>query len=200
MNKTTFKLQEAIESLADPRPRIPLTRREFLQGSAVLTGTLALGTSLAMVSPSRVWAAQMSVLDDKQARMLLRLTQVIFPHKDMPEAINALAVKELDKSAEDEAVAESFREGLAALDANASGDWLGASADEQLKAVELISDTGLFTTVRGQCITSLYDNELAYKHFGYEGESFSKGGYLQRGFNDLSWLPDPPYVASPAPR
>jgi len=200
MNKTTFKLQAEIESLADTRPRIPLTRREFLQGSAVLTGTLALGTSLAMVSPSRVWAAQMSVLDDKQARMLLRLTQVIFPHKDMPEAINALAVKDLDKSAEDETVVESFREGLAALDASAGGDWLGVSADEQLKAVESISDSGLFATVRGQCITSLYDNELAYKHFGYEGESFSKGGYLQRGFNDLSWLPDPPYVASPAPR
>jgi hypothetical protein len=26
---------------------------------------------------------------------------------------------------------------------------------------------------------------------GYEGRSFAKGGYLQRGFNDLDWLPEP---------
>jgi hypothetical protein len=26
---------------------------------------------------------------------------------------------------------------------------------------------------------------------GYEGPSFDKGGYLNRGFNDLDWLPDP---------
>jgi hypothetical protein len=25
---------------------------------------------------------------------------------------------------------------------------------------------------------------------GYEGPSFDKGGYLERGFNDLDWLPD----------
>ena len=35
---------------------------------------------------------------------------------------------------------------------------------------------------------------------GYEGESFSKGGYLARGFNDLNWLPDPPAsVQGPRP-
>ena len=24
--------------------------------------------------------------------------------------------------------------------------------------------------------------------FGYEGESYSKGGYIERGFNDIEWL------------
>ena len=26
---------------------------------------------------------------------------------------------------------------------------------------------------------------------GYEGASFDKGGYINRGFNDLDWLPEP---------
>ena len=26
---------------------------------------------------------------------------------------------------------------------------------------------------------------------GYEGTSFDKGGYVNRGFNDLDWLPEP---------
>jgi hypothetical protein len=33
---------------------------------------------------------------------------------------------------------------------------------------------------------------MAYAYFGYEGEAFSKGGYLFRGFNDLHWLPEVP--------
>jgi hypothetical protein len=51
--------------------------------------------------------------------------------------------------------------------------------------------------VRAQCITSLYNNDMAFAHFGYEGEAFSKGGYVHRGFNDLTWLPNPPTDASP---
>ena len=31
---------------------------------------------------------------------------------------------------------------------------------------------------------------LAYVHFGYQGPD-GDGGYLLRGFNDLTWLPDP---------
>ena len=41
-------------------------------------------------------------------------------------------------------------------------------------------------------LATLYASPLAYAHFGYEGEAYSKGGYLTRGFNDLDWLPDVP--------
>jgi hypothetical protein len=37
-----------------------------------------------------------------------------------------------------------------------------------------------------------YATSMAYAYFGYEGEAFSKGGYLLRGFNDLRWLPEVP--------
>lgn len=183
--------------------KTPLTRRSFLKGSAILSGTLAAGSLLATIAPSRSWAAPMAVFDDRESRMLLRLTQVIFPHENMPEAINALAVKDLDTAAAgDDGLAESpmataFRAGLATLDQEAGGDWLAADAETQLAVVEAITDTELFTTVRGRCITSLYDNDLAYAHFGYEGEAFNKGGYLFRGFDDLAWLPDPSDEASP---
>ena len=129
---------------------------------------------------------------------------MIFPHEDMPEAINALAVKDLDTAAAggagmaDTPMAKAIRAGLVELDEAAGGDWMSLDADAQLAAVEKITDTELFGTVRGRCITSLYDNELAYAHFGYEGEAFSEGGYLGRGFDDLAWLPDPPEAASPS--
>ena len=200
MKKTIVVHQENGIEPSPILPDIPLTRREFLAGSAILTGTLAIGTTLSTLAPSRVWAAEMSVLNEREAQIILKMTQIIFPHKNLPEAINALAVKDLDAAAEDAAVADSFRSGIVALDEAAGGDWLSASLSDQTAAIESIKEGDFFTTVRGQCITSLYDNELAYEHFGYEGEAFSKGGYLKRGFNDLSWLPEPPYHVSPTPR
>ena len=65
-----------------------------------------------------------------------------------------------------------------------------------MKAIE---GSPFFTTVRGKCITSLYDNDMAYKVFGYPGSAWEKGGYITRGFQDLKWLPAPPKDASPPP-
>ncbi len=53
--------------------------------------------------------------------------------------------------------------------------------------------------MRGQCITSLYDNDMAYVTFGYPGSAWEKGGYITRGFQDLKWLPAPSAAASPKP-
>ena len=63
----------------------------------------------------------------------------------------------------------------------------------KLKAVE---SGPFFQSVRIKTLLVLYDNPIAWAHFGYQGESFSKGGYLLRGFNDLKWLPDVPMAAS----
>ena len=46
--------------------------------------------------------------------------------------------------------------------------------------------------MRLRTVQILYSSSLAYAYFGYEGEAFSKGGYLLRGFNDLRWLPEVP--------
>ena len=53
-----------------------------------------------------------------------------------------------------------------------------------------------FQSVRRKTVLVLYANPIAWAHFGYEGEAFSKGGYLFRGFNDLKWLPEVPLEAS----
>ena len=99
----------------------PLARREFLKGTAVLTGVIAQGTTLSMLTPSLTWAAELSVLNEVEGKFLLRLTQVIFPHKKMPEAINAIAVKDLDGTAKDASTAKDMRDGIAALNNTASG-------------------------------------------------------------------------------
>lgn len=183
-----------------PRLDLPLGRREFLRGSGVLMGTLAAGSTLAALAPSRAWAVELKVLTKAQGVALIAMGRTLFPHRKLPDAVYALLAKDLDaKAAASPETATLLTEGLAALDRAAGGSFAKAPAARRLALVQAIAGQAFFSTVRGQCVTSLYDNDMAFAVFGYPGSAWEKGGYITRGFQDLTWLPAPPEAASPPP-
>ena len=69
-------------------------------------------------------------------------------------------------------------------------------------SIQVSSKTGqvhseFFALLRSTAVVELYDNPLVWKAFGYEGPSAHLGGYVNRGFDDLDWLPDPPIELDP---
>jgi hypothetical protein len=48
-------------------------------------------------------------------------------------------------------------------------------------------------------LQGLYSDPAVWKVLGYQGPAYKFGGYIRKGFNDLTWLPDPPESASPKP-
>ncbi len=188
------------ESGEVPRLQLPLVRRDFLKGSGVLMGTLATGSALALLAPSTVWAVELKVLSKAEGQTLLKLGRTLYPHAKLPDAVYALLAKDLDAAAAgDAATATLLKAGIAGLDQATGGSFARASEAQRLAAVKAIEGTPFFNTVRGKCITSLYDNDMAYTVFGYPGASYDKGGYITRGFQDLKWLPAPDLQASPKP-
>ena len=183
-----------------PKLDLPLARREFLQGSGILIGRIAAGSVLAALAPSTVWALELKTLSQAEGQTLMAMGRVLYPHKKLPDAVYALLSKDLDaKAAADPATAQLLHSGIAALDQAAGGRVLKANAAKKLQIVKAIEGTPFFNAVRGQCITSLYDNDMAYAVFGYPGSAWEKGGYITRGFQDLTWLPAPSLEASPKP-
>jgi hypothetical protein len=183
-----------------PRQQLPLARREFLKGSGLLMGTLAAGSVLAALAPSPVWAVELKALSQADGQTLMAFGRTLYPHKKLPDAVYALLAKDLDaKAAGDAAAATMIKAGIAALDQAAGGSFAKASAAKRLEVAKAIEGQPFFATVRGQCITSLYDNDMAFAVFGYPGSAWEKGGYITRGFQDLKWLPAPPKDASPPP-
>jgi hypothetical protein len=181
-----------------PRRELPLARREFLQGSGILLGTLAAGSALAVLAPSTAWALELKSLSTAEGQTLLAMGRTLFPHRKLPDAVYAILVKDLDAKAD---VLPVLRDGIASLDhdCGGTGAFVKATPARRLLAVQAIEGRPFFNTVRGQCVTSLYDNDMAFAVFGYEGACFEKGGYIQRGFQDLKWLAPPPAEASPEP-
>jgi hypothetical protein len=183
-----------------PKLNLPLARREFLKGSGILMGTIAAGSALAALAPSSAWAVELKSLSTAEGATLMKMGRTLFPHKKLADAVYALLAKDLDaKAAGDAGSAKMLHEGIAALHSAAGGNFDKASAKKQLEVVKAMQGQPFFNTVRGQCITSLYDNDMAYATFGYPGSAWEKGGYITRGFQDLKWLPAPPLEASPKP-
>lgn len=181
-----------------PKLDLPLARREFLKGSGVLMGTLAAGSVLALLAPSPVWALELKTLSKTDGETLMAMGRVLYPHKKLPDAVYALLAKDLDaKAGADPAAAAQLHEGVAALDKAAGGSFVKATAARKLAIVKTLEGRPFFATVRGQCVTSLYDNDMAFAVFGYPGSAWEKGGYITRGFQDLKWLPAPSAEASP---
>jgi hypothetical protein len=168
-------------------------RRSFVRGVGVLTGVIALGHPLAALLPSRAWAVELRVLSSADAAAMLTMIRTIAPHDTLDDAAYALVVNAIDADAAGSTEARAdLAAGIASLGAGFAL-MPEAARVEHLKAIE---SSAFFQTVRMKTLMVLYSNPIAWAHFGYEGEAFSKGGYLVRGFNDLKWLPDVPLADS----
>jgi hypothetical protein len=175
-------------------------RRQFLQTSGLAAvGIAAAASGAVLIAPDGAWAMSLSVLDTHEAETLLAMTRQLYPHPNLGDMYYAQVVEDLDQKAKaDAALAKQLKDGVAELDKTDIVAWNELSEGSQLDILTKMEATAFFQTVRGATVSSLYNNPLVWRHFGYEGASFPFGGYRYRGFNDLAWLPDPPDSASPA--
>jgi hypothetical protein len=170
-----------------------MDRREFLGATGVLTGVLAAGSPLALLAPSRAWALDLTTLTSDEGAALLAAARTIAPHDKLDDAPYALVVQALDgNAARDAATLALLRQGVSGLGAG----FATTPESERIAALKTIESTFFFKSVRATTLMTLYASPLVYAYFGYEGEAFSKGGYLLRGFNDLRWLPEVPLADS----
>lgn len=172
---------------------LPLAHREFLRGSGILMGSLA-GSSLLALAPSGVWALELQHLRTDEGKVLMAMGRTLYPHSRLPDAVYALLVKDLDA---DKGHLRLLRGGIEQLNKAAGGAFANASHATRLEAVTALDKTPFYAKVRGQCISSLYDNDMAYAAFGYPRTPRYPGSCLRRGFQALKWLPDPHTAASP---
>jgi hypothetical protein len=172
-------------------------RRSFLKTTGVLTGVLATASPLALLAPSRAWAVDLKTLSTDEGITLMAMARTIAPHDKLEDAAYAIVVQSIDGDAgKDPAFRATVKDGVAALGAG----FAKAPEKDRVAALQKIEPGPFFQTLRVKVLGTLYGTPMAYAYFGFEGESFSKGGYLKRGFNDLRWLPEVPEAdAGPVP-
>ncbi|MGH7006267.1 MAG: gluconate 2-dehydrogenase subunit 3 family protein, partial [Alphaproteobacteria bacterium] len=144
-----------------------------------------------LIHPQSAWGLETSALKPQTVATLIQLARDIYPHDQIPDRFYALAVKPHDaKAGSDPDHRKLIEEGVGELDGHAGkGGYLAIGwEDDRLAILRKIEDTPFFQAVRGGLVTDLYNQKEIWPFFGYEGESYSKGGYIARGFDDIEWL------------
>ncbi|MFB2552836.1 gluconate 2-dehydrogenase subunit 3 family protein [Ensifer soli] len=166
-----------------------LSRRELLKRGGIGAALVISGS--AVISPEHAWGMETSALKPETMATLIRLARDIYPHDQLSDKYYALAVKGHDaKAGKDPAHKTLIEDGIADLDSRAgAGGYRGLGwEDDRVAILKAVETTPFFQAVRGDLVVSLYNQKEIWPIFGYEGESYSKGGYIERGFNDIEWL------------
>ena len=137
-------------------------------------------------------AATTGTADSAAVRTLTDMVRVMFPHPSFPDGpYERCAQAILEAADEDVRFRTQLVQGLRDLDAAGGGPFGKLEPDRALALLRDISGTEFFEGVRSRVITTFYDDREVWSLLGYEGPSYDHGGYAERGFDDLDWLPDP---------
>jgi hypothetical protein len=171
-----------------------VSRRTALKGA--VAGLIVAGTGAGglVFGHGNAWAATAENLDADTFATLVQMSRDTYPHERLDDSFYAEAVSVLDKAAKDDAALKTMlTDGAAKLDSEAVGLKSASyrtmpGEDDRMAILKSMEGDAFFQKIRGNLVTGLYNNQKAWPLFGYEGESASKGGYIDRGFNDIDWL------------
>ncbi len=125
-------------------------------------------------------------LDEHQMATLTRLLRVMYPHDHFPDGPYERCAQVVRDSTQTDLSA-----GLARLDELAGGSFKDADDASLRQLVDGLGQVDPIVAVHSVAVNTLYDDHEVWTILGYEGASFEEGGYINRGFDDLDWLPEP---------
>lgn len=165
-----------------------LTRRDLLKRASAAGASVLIGAGF-IAAPNGAWAAETEVLKPETMATLVQMARDIYPHDQVGDEYYVIAIKGYDT----EDAAEGIEAGIAALNAAAQGkgyaSYLAMGWErDRVDILRAMEDSPFFQQIRGGLVTGLYNQKAVWPIFGYEGESFSQGGYIDRGFDDINWL------------
>lgn len=170
------------------------SRRTFLQGATTAVPVVAVAAS-AGVGISDAWAADATALSPATLKTLVKVARDIYPHDFLVDSYYITAIKPWDaKAAKDPATKALLEDGVRRLDQDAQDRHKAKYAEvpweaDRVVLLQAIEPTDFFKKIRSDLVVSLYNQEELWPKFGYEGSSAEHGGYINRGFNDIDWLP-----------
>jgi hypothetical protein len=175
------------------KPGYRLTRRELLAQGLGLGGSFLVGSGF-LAASSATWAMEVKALQPSTMATLVQMARDIYPHDKFGDELYAIAVQgHDDKAAGDVDFKKMMEEGVSNLNSLAEAAGHPSYVDtgwesDRVALLRSIEQDGFFQTMRGGLVVSLYNQPAVWSLLGYEGSSFEKGGYLDRGFDDVNWL------------
>ncbi len=155
-----------------------MTRREMLIAIAQLA------TAATLVACARSTGLTRVAAGNPDLELLASVVYDILPYAELPAALYVSAAQQILDLKDGEVTA-----GLMKLHEASNGAWKNVPETERLTILSSLQDSPFFSVIRARALQVLLRNPATYAVIGYGGSSIQYGGYLYRGFNDISWLP-----------
>ncbi|MBJ80514.1 MAG: hypothetical protein CMH60_04280 [Myxococcales bacterium] len=128
--------------------------------------------------------------NDKPLReTLIAISQEMFPHQFLEKVFYGKAIDRFYEDLE-ESQKSQLRADVKNLDEQTEDSFLELSKKNRLDALMRNEHTEFFRNFHRSTLRYLYNDPDVWAFFGYEGPSARHGGYLKRGFDDASWIPE----------
>jgi len=172
--------------------REAVSRRDFLAGSGktALGAAMVCGAGTLMV-PTAGWGMELKALKPETMATMIQIARDVYPHDRVADKYYAKAMRAHDDAAAGDAdTLTMLEDGVADLNQRAGGGgYLGTGWEaDRVALLRDIEDSGFFQAIRGSLVVGLYNQKALWPLFGYEGASAAKGGYIERGFDDIDWV------------
>ena len=169
-----------------------ISRRKFLNNVGVgVAGTVVATTIVSCGATAKTKATAIAMPESGHlSATLLRMAKDIYPHDIVDNKYYQKIVDDLAKQEP-----KLIGEGIVMLD-KLSVERLGQPfvkvgyEPDRIRVLRSIEENAFFVKVRTALMFGLYDNDELFHLFGYQGSSWEKGGYVNRGLNELDWLND----------
>ena len=160
------------------------TRRNFLLGTASSSAVASIFGAVS-IAEAKIVAGSSST----DRKLIFNMIRTLYPHASFPDwPYESTTDHVINKGTADAGKMIMMRDGLRDL---ADASFQGLSLKNATSYLKSIEGSAFFNHVRGTSVVTLYNDKEVWDILGYEGASFDKGGYINRGFNDLDWLPEP---------
>ena len=160
------------------------TSRNFLLGTASSSAVASIFGTVS-IAEAKIVAGSSST----DRKLIFKMIRTLYPHASFPDGPYERTTDDvINKGNADAGKMIMMRDGLRDL---ADASFQGLSFKNATSYLKSIEGSAFFNHVRGTSVVTLYNDKEVWDILGYEGASFDKGGYINRGFNDLDWLPEP---------
>lgn len=163
--------------------------RSKLNRRAVLLSISQIALVSPLVSCSRdgeETAGNNAQAGDTDLELLASVSYDLFPYPEIPAALYVRVGEHLLQSGN-----PAIAEGVAQLrEATGNVPWKELDESLRISILTMLEETPFFAAVRAGSLEVLYRSEEVFAMVGYGGSAIEHGGYINRGFDEIDWLPE----------
>lgn len=161
-----------------------LGRRRFLRLAVVQAVSMS---ALSLVSLEELSASQPP--SDDLSALITSMAGELFPHDNFPSSVyERVAESVISDMQESESGKSLVLNGLNKV--TELEHWSSLNQEQRVRALTNLQSEPLFRYLLGKAVAIIYQDPEVWKIIGYGGSAIEHGGYVHRGFDDISWLPE----------